>query len=65
MRMFKILKANNLPISMQLQSVNDNFDKLVKKTVEMKGGVNTGNAGMGGARSLNRERSSSKVSERQ
>ena len=40
MRMFQILKANNIPIGMQLQSVNDNFNNFIKNTVAIKG-VNT------------------------
>ena len=44
MRTFQILKAKNLPISLQLQNVNDNFDSLLKKVIVKKGGDTAGRA---------------------
>ena len=52
MRTFQILKAKNLPVSLQLQNVNDNFDSLLKKVIVKKGGDTAGRAGSQRAMSL-------------
>ena len=47
MRMMKILKKQNIPVGIQLQSVNDNFNDLINKTVAGK--VNSDSARTDGA----------------
>ena len=44
MRMMKILKEKNIPIGLQLQSVEDNFNNLINKTMASKAGIAGGAA---------------------
>ena len=46
MRMMKLLKSNNIPVGMQLQSVNDNFNNLISKTMSSKVGIPGGAAAL-------------------
>ena len=37
--MMKILKEKNIPVGIQLQSVEDNFNNLINKTMASKAGI--------------------------